>query len=234
MQAVKGVRAGLVVPVQPSDLIRQTSLFDMGAAVGDGGYGECIMKPWARYAIGIIAGIGVGAGGAWALGNRGFMGGSIESGPWRTSLGYATADTDLLTRAQVARGGLLALPSQEVIYWQAKTDSAGNPLDGNCNYWVRGGPVDARWWSISYYDESGYLLANPANIWSFSGAQLLPGEGENWRFLISPTKSEQGHWLPGVPGQGFDLTLRLYNPGSGLREAPEAASLPIIERESCA
>ncbi len=192
------------------------------------------MKPWARYAIGILAGIGVGLGGAWALGNRGLMGGSIENGPWRTSLGLATADTDLLTRAQVASAGLLALPSREVIYWQAQTDSAGNPLDGNCRYWVRGAALDARWWSITYYDKKGYLLANPAKIWSFSGAQLLPDEAANWRFLISSTKPEQGHWLPGVSGQGFDLTLRLYNPGTGQLEAPENASLPTIERESCA
>ena len=44
----------------------------------------------------------------------------------------------------VARSGLLALPARETIYWMAKTDASGAPLDGNCRYSLSGTALDAR------------------------------------------------------------------------------------------
>lgn len=190
------------------------------------------MKSWHRYAITLVGGLAVGLGGAWALTNGGLGDGGIRNGPWTTSLGYGTKATDPLTRAMVARSGLLALPAKETVYWMAKTDAAGAPLDGNCRYSLSGTPLDARWWSVTVYDEAGYLVDNPARVWSVNGANVaLDAKGE-WRVTISPDKPA-GAWLPGVKGQKFQLTLRMYNPGKAFRADPAKAVLPRLVKEGC-
>lgn len=192
------------------------------------------MKPWHRISIAIAAGLAVGAGGAWWRIQDGLSSGRLQNGAWTTALNYGTANTDAETRAAVALRGILALPSTETVYWNATTDSDRRPLDGSCSYAMTGTPLDARWWSVTYYDEQGYLVANPANIWSFSGASLTPAEKGGWRVTIRPSKPEGGgHWLPSADGQGFELTLRMYNPGPAFRAAPEKAALPLLKREAC-
>ncbi|MDR6831886.1 MULTISPECIES: DUF1214 domain-containing protein [unclassified Sphingopyxis] len=192
-----------------------------------------MMKSWHRYTITAVGGLVLGLGAAWALTSGGLGDGAIRNGPWTTSLGYGTKATDPLTRAMVARSGLLALPAKETVYWSAKTDAAGAPLDGNCRYRLSGQPLDARWWSVTIYDAKGYLVANPANIWSVNGANVaLDAKGE-WRVVIAPTKPADAAWLPGIKGQALHLTLRMYNPGQAFRADPAAAQLPKIVREGC-
>jgi len=191
------------------------------------------MRSWHRYAITLVGGLAVGLGTAWWLTGGGLGDGQITSGPWMTSLGYGTKATDPVTRAMVARGGLLALPAKETVYWSAKTDAGGAPFDGNCRYSLSGTPLDARWWSVTIYDTKGYLVANPANSWSVNGANVaLDAKGE-WRVTIAPTKPAEGAWLPGTKGQPFHLTLRMYNPGTAFRADPEKAVLPKIVKEGC-
>jgi len=191
------------------------------------------MKSWHRYAITLVGGLAAGLGAAWALTNGGLGDGAIRNGPWTTSLGYGTKATDPLTRAVVARGGLLALPATETVYWLAKTDASGAPLDGSCRYRLSGKPLDARWWSVTIYDDKGYLVDNPARRWSVNGASIpLDVHGE-WRVTISPDKPNDAAWLPGIEGRPFQLTLRMYNPGAAFRAAPEKAALPRLVREGC-
>lgn len=184
--------------------------------------------------IAIIAGLGLGAGAAWTMAGKGMGRADIVNGPWTTSLGFGTKATDAATRAAVARRGLLALPATETIYWQASVDSDGKPLKGNCTYAMTGAALDARWWSVTYYDKAGYLVANPAGIWSFSGASITPQEASGWRVIVSAVRPASGHWIPSAKGKPFDLTLRMYNPGAGLRAAPAKAALPTLTREGCA
>ena len=107
------------------------------------------MKSWHRYAITLVGGLAVGLGAAWALTAGGLGEGAIRNGPWTTSLGYGTKAPDPLTRARVARSGLLALPAEETLYWMATTDGAGAPLDSDCSYRLSGTTLDARWWSVT-------------------------------------------------------------------------------------
>ena len=181
----------------------------------------------------MLAGIVLGAGGAWYRIQAGFNDGRLANGPWTTALNYGTSGADSVTRASVALRGILALPSTETVYWNASTDSNGKPLDGSCTYSMTGKALDARWWSVTYYDRKGFLVANPANIWSFSGASVPPAELDGWRVTIAPEKAE-GHWLPSAKGQEFELTLRMYNPGKAFRAAPDKAELPRLKKERCA
>lgn len=191
------------------------------------------MKSWHRIAIALVAGLVLGGVGAWLHIRQGINHGQVRNGPWTTALNYGTRDADDTTRAAIALRAIFALPSTETIYWNASTDSAGRLLDGNCTYAMTGTALDARWWSVTFYDGKGYLVANPANIWSFSGASLSPLEDFKWRVTISPTKPATGHWLPSAKGQRFELTLRMYNPGTRFRAAPDKAPLPVIKREAC-
>jgi len=191
------------------------------------------MQRWHRFAIAISGGLLLGLGAAWAVTGGGLRGGSITNGVWSTSLGYGTKATDPLTRAAVARAGLLALPAKETVYWMARTDSADAPLDGNCRYRLSGPQLDARWWSVTLYDTDGYLVDNDARIWSVNGANVASDDDGRWRVTISPDKPSEGAWLPGAAGQPFHLTLRMYNPGSAFRADPRAAELPTIVREEC-
>lgn len=191
------------------------------------------MKSWHRYAITLVGGMAVGLGAAWALTSGGLGDGGIRNGPWTTSLGYGTKATDPLTRAMVARGGLLALPAKETVYWLATHDAAGAPLDGNCRYGLSGKPLDARWWSVTVYDDKGYLADNPARVWSVNGANVALDPRGEWRVTISPDKPRDVAWLPGIKEQHFQLTLRMYNPGKAFRADPEKAALPRLVKEGC-
>lgn len=191
------------------------------------------MKSWHRYAITLVGGLAIGLGAAWALTSRGLTNGAIVNGAWSTSLGFGTKATDPVTRAMVARSGLLALPAKETVYWSAKADAVGAPLDGNCRYRLSGKPLDARWWSVTIYDEAGYLVANDAKIWSVNGANVALDTKGEWGVTIAPQKPAAGAWLPGTRGQPFHLTLRMYNPGPGFRADPAGAALPQIVREGC-
>lgn len=192
------------------------------------------MKTWNRYALGLLVGLGVGGGLAWRATGSGFDHGQIRNGIWSTTLTYGTSSADPLTTAAVARRGLLALPKEETVYWAASTDSDGKPLDGSCTYALAGKALDSRWWSVTLYDREGYLIANSANIWSFSGAAISPEEMAGWMVRISPGKPATGHWLPSAKGQAFELTLRMYNPGPAVTKDPKAAELPVLKKEGCA
>ena len=192
------------------------------------------MKRWHRYALGLALGLATGGALAWHATGTGFRQGSVHNGVWSTSLGYGTKSGDALTRAAVARRGLLALPQTETVYWAASTDSQGAPLDGSCTYRLSGGAIDSRWWSVTLYDAEGYLVANKANIWSFSSASLGKGDRPDWRVTISPDAPNGSHWLPSVRGKPFELTLRMYNPGAAFRANMAGAPLPVLVKEACA
>ncbi|MEY5008151.1 MAG: hypothetical protein RL764_1467 [Pseudomonadota bacterium] len=188
-----------------------------------------------RYIAGGLIGLALGVGFAWHATGRGFTDGAVRNGPWSTSLSYGVASADALTRAAVARRGLLALPKTETVYWAATRDSAGALLDGNCTYRLSGKAVDSRWWSITLYDSEGYLQPNAARLWSFSGATLSAEEAEKgWQVTIAPTRPRSGYWLPSLAGQPFELTLRMYNPGPAFMTSPATAHLPMLTKESCA
>jgi hypothetical protein len=190
------------------------------------------MKTWHRIAIAVLAGLGVGIGGAWLAIRQGFSHGKVANGPWSTALNYGRRDADDVTRAAVALRGLLALPASETLYWNALNDSEGKPLDGSCSYTLSGAVIPARWWSVTYYDKAGYLVANDANIWSVSSASIPPSKNGAWQATISPNRAA-GLWLPSAKGQGFELTLRMYNPSQAFRASVMTSELPAIKKGEC-
>ncbi|MES2989143.1 MAG: DUF1214 domain-containing protein [Pseudomonadota bacterium] len=154
-------------------------------------------------------------------------------GAWTTGSDYGSAEAGAKTRAVVALRGLLALPAREARYYNAAMDDAGAPLEGKCRYRISGGALPARWWSVTLYDRTGYLVANPARIYAINSARLAIAEQANWAIVAAP-EPQDGHWLPTGGAAHFELTLRAYLPeGAGKRDFTRD-ELPRIVREGCA
>lgn len=185
-----------------------------------------------KLGLSIAIAIVLGGGSALLSAERIFHSRTIKNGPWRTSLLAGSVLADPYTRAAVAQSGLLALNHSEAVYFLARTDGAGRPLKGACNYVLQGGPLPARWWSITAYGSDYFLIENRKERYSYTGKELLP-EGEG-RFVLSVSALRKPEpWLP-VGEQGhFSLLLRLYNPAAEVAADPAQADLPSIRREGC-
>lgn len=189
------------------------------------------MRAWARYGIGIAAGLIAGTGYAAHVVRSGALGSNVQIGAWSTGGDFGSADQGARTRAIVALRGLLALPAREARYYTASVDDAGRPLEGRCRYRITGGTLPARWWSLTLYDRAGYL-AGPGP-YSIESAALAPAERARWTVLVAPS-AQDGHWLPTAGLDRFELTLRTYLPDDAGRTNPARDQLPGIRREECA
>lgn len=190
------------------------------------------MRSGFRYGLMLAAGLAIGVGTAVVQLRQSFAALGIENGPWSTGSNVGTADASVATRATVALRGLLALPEREAIYFNATTDSAGRTLDGRCAYRVSGGAIDARWWSLTLYDAKGYLIPNPASVYSVGSGAMSPEEAASWQVEIAREKTG-AHWIAMPDDQRFELTLRAYHPSRDLLARRGSVALPRIERGEC-
>lgn len=156
---------------------------------------------------------------------------TIQNGPWSTSLETGGTDAGMYTRAYVALTGLLALNKDETIYFGATRDSSGAPLDGACAYRIEGRDPDARWWSVTLYGTDHYLIANPSNRYSVSQSNVTRATDGTFVIRLSASP-EPDNWIATSP-DGFQITLRLYNPGETIKADPASAPLPSIVKEAC-
>lgn len=163
--------------------------------------------------------------------NVGFEKFIVSNGPWTTDLTSGGVDAGMYTRARVAIAGLLALNQSEAIYYIAKRDSAGDMLDGNCSYRIEGRDPDARWWSITAYANDNFLIDTPSHNYSVSKTSVVRSADGTFVVRLS-TVAEQQNWIATSP-DGFDVMLRLYNPGTSVVQNPSATLLPSITKEVC-
>lgn len=188
------------------------------------------MKAWVRFALCGVIGLALGAGAAVQHVHTGALGSNRAIGPWTTGRDLGSAGAGAYTRAVVALRGILALPAQEARYYNAAVDSAGEPLDGKCRYRVSGGTIPAKWWSLTLYDHSGYLVANQASRFSVASA-VVPNPAR-WEILVAPSE-QAGPWLPTGRIDRFELTLRAYLPDDGGIGNMTRDQLPSIVKEGC-
>ena len=84
-----------------------------------------------RLALGLAlaaAGVALGLAGTWLTLKSARATFGQAAGPWRVSLLAGSPDADLVTRARVAVGGLLALDRRETLYYDHSIGSS----DGRC------------------------------------------------------------------------------------------------------
>jgi len=137
---------------------------------------------------------------------------------------------DLLTIAQVAVYGPYALTKKEVIYLSTNTDSEGNALDPKSDYVINGKKLDAKYWSITAYDENGFLIKNPINKYSYNLEDIkYEADSTSYKINLSGTEKKE-NWLPINNVQKTSLIIRLYLPSEKLRENLTVETLPTIQK----
>lgn len=141
---------------------------------------------------------------------------------WRWVLcGMGDFGSDFLLRAQTALRLLGANVPQDAVYMSTATDTQGRALVGTRDYVMRFAPgrlPPARgFWSVTLYDQAGYLVANAARKYAVSDEDTLRHEDDGSVPLFiqrdPPATGWESNWLPAPPDGGpFNLLLRLYWP----------------------
>lgn len=154
---------------------------------------------------------------------------------WTGSPYAGSSAADPLTRAIVARTGLLALARSETIYFTTNRDSDGRDLIEGCTYDIDGWPFPARWWSITLYAADNYLPRNDDGALSVDATRMPTSAGGRWSARVGPEPGPQGRsgWVSSRAGGRFSLTLRLYNPTHAALSNARVVPLPRVARRSC-
>ncbi|PKB15976.1 DUF1214 domain-containing protein [Flavobacterium sp. 5] len=137
---------------------------------------------------------------------------------------------DLLSIAQIAVYATYPLTKKEVIYLNTNTDSDGNPIDSKSDYVINGKKLDARYWSITAYDQDGFLIKNPIEKYSYNFEDVkYEKDSTSYKINLSSSKKEK-NWLPITGTQKVSLVIRLYQPSDNLRNNLKVESLPFIKK----
>ena len=158
---------------------------------------------------------------------------TVVAGPWQGAPRDGTFDVDPYTLAADERSGVLPLGVAEGLTFVARTDSDGRAFARSCDYVVAGPMPQARYWTLSLLDAAGFPIADPAERYGFTSAEVLRDVGAPVTIEVSP-QARSGNWLPTGKRGSYVLMLRLYD--SGLSTAGtvfEEAEMPSITRGSC-
>ncbi len=141
--------------------------------------------------------------------------------------------TDYAFRAVVAFGGFVN-PTSMAIYPSMSHDINGHPLTGSRKYMLhfdRGLPPhhEYGWWSLTAYDEPGYLIANPLRRYNLNEQSSLQanedGSVDLYIQFDHPGALKESNWLP-VCRDSFSLTMRIYLPQSAVLTG--AWEIPVL------
>jgi hypothetical protein len=159
--------------------------------------------------------------------------GTISSGPWTFRPDIGTSEIDPYASAMLARTRELPLGTAEGQAFFARGDSSGTPFDPGCDYLVTGSIPRARYWTLTVHSPEGGLVANPADRYGFTSAELLRAAGGGFEIVVA-RQARAGNWLPVGSDAKFILALRLYDVETNPRTTPpSAAEMPRIERLRC-
>jgi hypothetical protein len=153
------------------------------------------------------------------------------NGAWRMNPLAGSASNDPYSRLELAFTSILALAKTEAIYFEARTDDAGEPLSSSCDYLVSGPAPDARWWSVTAYGPDDMLIPTQSARYSASAATAVRGGAGQVEIALTPDGSGPNGIATGAGP--FILLLRLYQPAQSIADAPETTPLFRIEKGSC-
>lgn len=161
----------------------------------------------------------------------------VERNGWTTNYRGPRFGTDYLLRAAVAKDQIFVAVPEEAVYPIARVDAQGRKLDGRHRYRIRFAPgqlppVDA-FWSITAYDDTGFMIANAANRYSVGDRTdgLVVGKDGSVSIELAattPATGEAANWLPIAPDAPFYLMMRLYRPRQTVLD--QSWVPPAIER----
>lgn len=136
-------------------------------------------------------------------------------------------------RAIIAKSGLLALNRDETIYFQRDEDEHGRRLREACDYQLSGGPLPARWWSVTIYGADDFLPVNGDDAEAMDATRVARTPDGRWSMIVSRARPRLGDWLSSRNAKTVSLTLRLYNPQPHAVADQSAVALPTIRTLAC-
>ena len=147
--------------------------------------------------------------------------------------GTGSAEAHPRQRATVARIGIWALPTSEVLYFNTERDSDGRPLTISCDYRLEADTEPkTRWWSIGAYRDY-FWIDNPIDRYSLSSSNIVR-KPEGGYSILASGRQHAGNWLPlGETDGRLTLLFRLYQPDPANAADPETVPLPRIIRVGC-
>jgi hypothetical protein len=145
---------------------------------------------------------------------------------------------DFLRRAVGVMAGVLGNSAEEYMGIGYQGDFEGRPFDGKHAYMIKFRPGDLppvkAFWSITVYDASSLLYANPLKRYVVNSSmigQLSKDADGGFTLYIqheSPGPEREDNWLP-VPKGKFGLTFRCYQPGEAILNFTYTAP-PVVRR----
>ena len=143
--------------------------------------------------------------------------GTRENG-WTLNLKGGNYDEDYLLRATLTRFGFGTNVAADAVYPSAMADIDGNSLVGTNQYVIHfpAGkmPPAHGFWSITVYDQDGFLVPNPIqryDVGSETGLTRNPDGSIDIFIQNAPPATLESNWLP-TPTGPFELTMRLFWP----------------------
>ena len=179
----------------------------------------------------LAAAIGLGA--TWLTLNRGVAFGALTVGAWTAWPKTGSVEIDPYARAIIARSGELPTGMGDGVGFYARTDDAGEPLDGRCSFAISGITPAARYWTLTLYDPQGRLIANTVDRHGFTSAEIV--RNTDGRFTIDAApRARPGNWLPTGGIEQFVLVWRLYDTPIGVAtRTTKEGPMPAIVRKGC-
>lgn len=160
--------------------------------------------------------------------------GDLRDGWTYMLTGIGTYGTEYLQRAAVALFGLGANVPEDAVYPMAQADSEGAAFSGEHRYVMHFAadqlpPVKA-FWSLTLYDERGYLVENPIDRYAIGDRDPLAFNDDGSLDLViqrEAPKDGESNWLPSPEGP-FGLVLRTYWPEQAILDGSWSA--PAVRR----
>lgn len=162
--------------------------------------------------------------------------GKIRNGPWITDLRKGTDDQGFVQRAIIAKIGVGNLTKEESLVWNTFDDSNGERLHSSNDYTVHfPGPMpveDIGFWSLTLYDKTHYLAANPINRYSLGSRDELKRnpDGSFTILVSSDMPADTSNWLPAPRDDFFTLNVRCYVPTLSMLDDPQGVHMPVVQR----
>ena len=180
-------------------------------------------------AVGALTGLGL----TWLASARSNGFGAVQIGAWSVWPRSGTADADPYARASFARSGELPLERADGLLFEATTTDNGYALDGRCDILIKGRLANARFWTLTVYDERGRLIDNPAERYNFNSTEIVWNQDGTFEVAAAP-RARSGNWLPTGGRDRVVFVLRLYDAPVGLAtRTGEQVDMPSVMQVKC-
>jgi len=185
-----------------------------------------------KFAVSSIAGLGLGIMSAQMLidGYGNFF--NVSHGPWTSWPTAGTRSSNPYVRAHYLVHNRLPISQFEINELEARVDSEGELLDGNCTYEIKGMMPKTRWWSLYTFAQtpsSRVALPKRAGI----GSQQIFYQHDGSFSIQLSDEPQPGNWLIPAGTDGLVIVLRHYNPSRSITNQFNFDKLPTITKGKC-